>query len=340
MNLTTNIPHRGNANTSYSGCTSCKSKDGCNKLNVFDLFKNTPTPSLQKEDSGFVEIRFKNTNKAIYFNDKNLYLEKGDVVNVKDSVGFNAGIVSATEKTTEKIIRKKNLKQKLDKEKTVIKKLSHDEIKDWVEYIKKEEEYLLKVRSILKKFDSLDIKISDFELNSDKKRGIVYFVSKKRIDFRDFVARLSKELGIKIEMRQIGSRQEAAWVGGIGSCGRELCCSTWITQFKTVNINSVKYQQLSINTEKITGLCGKLKCCLNYELSNYSQVFKNFPNRKTKLLTKAGKASLQKIDVLNEYLWYAYDESPNDFYKISLKKTLEIITLNKNGKQILELTHE
>ncbi len=178
------------------------------------------------------------------------------------------------------------------------------------------------------------MKISDVEIQGDKKKAIFYYTAEQRVDFRLLIKEYASAFKLKIEMKQIGYRQEASRVGGIGSCGRELCCSTWLTDFRSVSTSAARYQQLSINPQKLTGQCGKLKCCLNYELDSYMTALKKFPKTKIKLETKKGVASFQKMDIFKELVWYKYEgENFSDWIELSVEKANEIITKNNNGEK-------
>jgi PSP1 domain protein len=181
------------------------------------------------------------------------------------------------------------------------------------------------------------MKISDVEFQGDGSKATFYYTAEGRVDFRQLIKDMARAFGIRIEMRQIGFRQEAARLGGIGSCGRELCCATWLTDFRSVSTSAARYQQLSLNPQKLAGQCGKLKCCLNFELDTYLDALKDFPKTETKLHTQRGLATCQKIDIFKRLMWYTYDESPMTWYKLSVDSVKEIIELNKEGQQIEEL---
>lgn len=180
----------------------------------------------------------------------------------------------------------------------------------------------------------LEMKISDVEFQGDGSKATFYYTAEGRVDFRQLIKDMARAFSIRIEMRQIGFRQEAARLGGIGSCGRELCCSTWLTDFRTVTTAAARYQQLSLNPQKLAGQCGKLKCCINFELDTYLDALKDFPKTDVKLLTSKGKASCQKIDIFKRLMWFTYDEAPTNWYKISVDSVKEIITLNAAQKTI------
>lgn len=330
------IPNRGNINKKVDNCEPCSSNSGCNKLDVFDWLNDIATPESQQFNM-FVEIRFKNTHKEICLNTNGFDLKKGDIVKLSETTGYNIGIVSATGILANKIIKKKNIiKENISKK--ILRLANKNEVLTWLELLKTESQYLKDTRAVLKKHSNLvGVKISDVELQADNKKIIIYFVSEKRIDFRELVQDLSSKFFLRIELKQIGSRQEASMIGGIGECGRELCCSSWLTFYKTVSLNSVKAQRISINSEKITGQCGKLKCCLNYELDAYQSAFKKFPSSKTVIETSSGNAYIKKIDILNEITWVAYKDNPTKLYKINLKKLQVLLNKNKKGEIIKDL---
>ncbi|HZH70710.1 MAG TPA: regulatory iron-sulfur-containing complex subunit RicT, partial [Flavobacteriaceae bacterium] len=200
----------------------------------------------------------------------------------------------------------------------------------------KEEAIKVKARQIAIRL-GLQMKISDVEYQGDASKVTFYYTADERVDFRELIKEYAREFSTRIEMKQIGLRQEASRLGGIGSCGRELCCSTWLTDFRSVNTSAARYQQLSLNPQKLAGQCGKLKCCLNYELDTYMDALKDFPNTETKLLTEKGVAICQKIDIFKGALWYAYEGEWMNWHKVSAEKAREIIELNKQNKKAASL---
>jgi cell fate regulator YaaT (PSP1 superfamily) len=334
------------------GCGSCSSgKDGlpggcknngacgvtgCNKLEVFDWLANMQLPSGTKEFS-FVEVRFKNSRKDFYKNVNALSLKIGDVVAVEANPGHDIGVVTITGELAEMQMKKKRVETEGIDIKKVFRIARKEDIQRWQEARLQEEVTMMKSRTIAIEL-GLKMKISDVEYQGDKTRATFFYTADERVDFRDLIKRLADLFKVRIEMRQIGARQEASRVGGIGSCGRELCCSTWLTDFRTVSTNAARYQQLSLNPQKLAGQCGKLKCCLNYELDGYMEALKIFPKTSIKLETEKGVAVHFKTDIFKKIMWYAY-EKQGAFIPIPLavETVLEVIEANKLGKKPLDL---
>lgn len=329
------------------GCESCSNKtsqpkgcrnngycatDGCNKLSSYNWLIDMDEPNGQ-EPFKFVEVRFKNGRKVFYKKSKDLTLLTGDIVVLSADMGYDVGVVSLTGELVRLQMHKKKVSYKGESLNKVIRKASQKDIDIWELARNLEEPTRLKAREIAKKH-MLKMKISDVEIQGDNKKAIFYYTAEQRVDFRLLIKEYASTFKIKIEMKQVGYRQEASRVGGIGSCGRELCCSTWLTDFRAVNTSAARYQQLSINPQKLTGQCGKLKCCLNYELDLYMEILKNFPKTNIKLKTKRGLASFQKMDIFNKILWYKYEEdSSGQWIELSADKVNEIITKNKEGEK-------
>ena len=229
-------------------------------------------------------------------------------------------------------IRKKGFKITEENTVKIYRKASQRDIDRWVEAQQKETETMFKSREIAKRLN-LDMKISDVEYQGDGSKAIFYYTAEARVDFRLLIKELAQTFNVRVEMRQIGARQEAARLGGIGSCGRELCCSTWLTDFRSVNTSAARYQQLSLNPTKLAGQCGKLKCCLNYELDSYLDAIKDFPEMGTKVQTKKGPAVALKQDIFKRLIWFAYEEAPAAWVSISVDRTLEIMAMNKAGNK-------
>lgn len=206
------------------------------------------------------------------------------------------------------------------------------DIEKWISAVEKEENTMLKTRQIANELN-LEMKVNDVEFQGDNTKAVFYYTAEERVDFRELIKRLAEAFKIRIEMKQIGVRQEAARLGGIGSCGRELCCATWMTKFSSVTTSSAKVQQLSLNPQKLAGQCSKLKCCLNYEYDNYIEALADFPDQDIILHTLKGDAIHQKSDIFNKQLWYAYVDNPNNFIALSLDKVNHIISLNKKDKK-------
>lgn len=313
------------------GCNSngsC-STGGCNKLNVFDWLSNMQLPSGQ-DQFPYVEVRFKNSRKEFYKNDNKLDLQIGEVVAVEASPGHDIGSVSITGELVRLQMRKKKFNPEKDETKKIYRKANANDIDKWKAAMALEKNTMYKARTIASSH-GLKMKLSDVEFQGDKTKAIFYYTADDRVDFRELIKRLAEEFHIRVEMRQIGARQEASRLGGIGSCGRELCCSTWLTDFRTVSTSAAKYQQLSLNPQKLAGQCGKLKCCLNYELDSYMDALKDFPDTKLRLDTNRGYALHQKTDIFKRLIWYFLPDEKDTFIPLSVEKVIEFQELNKQG---------
>ena len=306
-------------------------KHRCCKLDEFDWLKDVSLPSSVPVFD-CVEVRFKNSRKDFYRVTDNIELKAGEIVAVEASPGHDIGIVSLVGETARLQMRKKQI----DPESSEIKKLYRHartyDIEKWVMAVEKESSTMIKTRKIASELN-LGMKVNDVEYQGDSTKAIFYYTAEERVDFRELIKRLAEAFKIRIEMKQIGVRQEAARLGGIGSCGRELCCATWMTNFRSVTTSSAKAQQLSLNPQKLAGQCSKLKCCLNYEYDNYVEALSEFPDQDLTLKTLKGNAIHQKSDIFNKQLWYSYIDSPNNFIALSLDKVKHIIKMNKNNKK-------
>lgn len=304
---------------------------GCNKLNVFDWLANMDLPDGEQENE-FVEIRFKNSRKDFFRNVNNLPLRVGDMVAVEASPGHDIGAISLTGELVNIQMRKKKVNPKKVEVKKVYRKASDKDIDKWQQGLDLEFETMHKAR-VLASDLGLQMKISDVEYQGDKTKAIFYYTADDRVDFRELIKKMAEKFKIRIEMRQIGARQEASRLGGIGACGRELCCSTWLTDFRTVSTSAARYQQLSLNPQKLAGQCGKLKCCLNYELDSYMDALKDFPDTNINLFTQKGKAVHQKTDIFKGIIWYSYVEDMGRFIPLTKDRAKEVIALNKKGEK-------
>ncbi len=318
------------------GCQStsagCNSKSGsCNKLNVFDWLKDIELPHGQKMFD-CVEIRFKNSRKEFYRNTEELSLNIGDVVAVESSPGHDMGTVSLTGELVKKQMRKRKVAFDSDEIKKIYRLAKKTDIDKWLEAQALETDTMYKARTLAIEL-GLQMKISDVEYQGDRSKAIFYYTAESRVDFRELIKRMAGEFKIRIEMKQIGVRQEASRLGGIGSCGRELCCSTWLTDFRSVSTSAARYQQLSLNPQKLAGQCGKLKCCLNYELDSYVDALKEFPNTNLKLKTKKGNAFYRKMDIFKSIMWYSYQDEPLKFIELKLDRVNEIVAMNKKEEK-------
>lgn len=328
------------SNGTPAGCRnngSCGT-GGCNKLNVFDWLANMELPAGQ-QPFDCVEIRFKNSRKEIFRNVNNIPLLAGDVVAVEASPGHDIGVVSLTGELVRMQMKRRGVDEKPDEIKKIYRKARQADIDKWKEAQELENPTMYKARTIASRL-KLEMKISDVEYQGDRTKAIFYYTADDRVDFRELIKVLAEEFKVRIEMRQIGARQEASRLGGIGSCGRELCCSTWLTDFRSVSTSAARYQQLSLNPLKLAGQCGKLKCCLNYELDSYLDAIKDFPDANVKLEAEKGKAFHQKTDIFKRVMYFSYTEEPDTFIAVSVDRVKEIIEMNKNGTKPDDIAEE
>ncbi|WP_338376061.1 regulatory iron-sulfur-containing complex subunit RicT [uncultured Flavobacterium sp.] len=308
--------------------------DSCNKLTVFDWLSNMALPGGQ-EPFNAVEIRFKNGRKEFFRNTEKLTLSIGDVVATEASPGHDIGIVSLTGELVKVQMKKKGENPDGDLAK-IYRKATQKDIDIWSDCREKEEKIKVKAREIAINL-KLEMKISDIEYQGDGSKATFYYTANDRVDFRQLIKEFAREFSIRIEMKQVGFRQEASRLGGIGSCGRELCCSTWLTDFRSVNTSAARYQQLSLNPQKLAGQCGKLKCCLNYELDTYLDALKHIPDMDTKLYTEKGDAFCQKIDIFKELMWFSYANSPAHWHVLPVAQVKEILIVNKKKERVSSL---
>lgn len=308
---------------------------GCNKLNVFDWLSNMELPQGQAAFD-CVEVRFKNSRKEFYRNVNGLSLVIGELVATEASPGHDIGAVSATGEIARLQMKKHRLSPTSTDIRKIYRKAKPNDVAKWKEAQELETNTMYKARTMALEL-KLDMKISDVEYQGDKTKAIFYYTAEERVDFRELIKRMATEFRVRIEMKQIGARQEASRLGGIGSCGRELCCSTWLTDFRSVTTSAARYQQLSLNPLKLAGQCGKLKCCLNYELDSYLDAIKDFPEANASLQSQQGKAFHQKTDIFRRLMWYAYPEQPDKFIPVPVDRVKEILAMNKDGKTPPEL---
>lgn len=304
---------------------------GCNKLSVFDWLGNMRLPDGQQPFE-IVEIRFKNSRKEFFRNVNTLTLNVGDAVAVEAGTGYDIGVVSLTGELVKLQLKKRNVPLDSEEFKKVYRLAKQADLDKWKEARELEVPTMYKARTIALRL-GLEMKLSDVEYQGDKTKATFYYTADARVDFRELIKVLAEEFRVRVEMRQIGARQEASRLGGIGSCGRELCCSTWLTDFRTVNTNAARYQQLSLNALKLAGQCGKLKCCLNYELDSYVDALKEFPDMEgKKLQTKKGDAFLQKTDIFRRMMWFSYRGEPGVFVPMRVEDVHEVIAANAKGE--------
>ncbi len=317
-----------------NGCNnngSCGTESGCNKLTVFDWLGNMNLPDGQPIFP-VLEIRFKNSRKEYFKNTNNLTLNVGDAVAVEASSGHDIGMVSLSGELVKLQLKKRNIAFDSEEIKKIYRKAKQNDIDKWKEAQALEVDTMYKARTIALKL-GLAMKLSDVEYQGDKSKAVFYYTAEARVDFRELIKVLAAEFCVRIEMKQIGARQEASRLGGIGACGRELCCSTWLTDFRAVSTSAARYQQLSLNPLKLAGQCGKLKCCLNYELDGYLDALKEFPEMDGKRLqTKKGDAFLQKTDIFKRTMYFSYRSEPDVFIPLNVTVVKEVLEANAKGE--------
>jgi len=312
-----------------NGC-KCEVSDSCYKLNVTNWLEKIPASSIITD---IIEVRFKNNRKAFYRNVNGLDLKVGDVVAVEASPGHDIGIVSSTNDMVVELLRRANIESKNSEIKKVYRKAKPNDIEKWSEAIALEEKTMIQTRKIADDL-KLNMKIGDVEYQGDKTKAIFYYIADERVDFRELIKVLGSEFKVRVEMKQIGARQEAGRIGGIGACGRELCCATWMSNFNSVTTNSARVQDISLNAQKLAGQCSKLKCCLNYELDVYNDARKTFPKNYDVIESSEGRLFLQKTDIFRQLLWYSKEkDNMSDVILISLEQLLEILAKNKAGEK-------
>jgi cell fate regulator YaaT (PSP1 superfamily) len=307
---------------------------GGNKLNTYDWLSDIPEAY---QDCDIVEVRFKNTRKGYYKNGNDIKLKKGDVIAVEASPGHDIGIVSLVGSLVRIQLDRNNIPFEGTEFRKIYRKAKPADIDKWNEAITLEFSTMIKSRRLAQDL-KLEMKIGDVEYQGDGTKAIFYYIADDRVDFRELIKILADQLKVRIEMKQIGARQEAGRIGGIGSCGRELCCSTWITSFVSVTTNAARYQEVSLNPQKLAGQCGKLKCCLNYELASYLDAQKNFPDTSIPLETEQGMVFHQKTDVFKGLMWYSSrKDMPSEIVCLAVDQVKEIIEKNKRGEKVKKL---
>lgn len=312
--------HRDCSKPCNSGCFKLESYDWLTDISELESFNEV------------IEVRFKNTRKGYYINNNKLRLQKGDVIAVEASPGHDIGIVALTGQIVRYKMISEGFNYKEQELKRVYRKAKPVDIEKWQEAIALEHSTMIKSRQIASKLN-LDMKIGDVEYQGDRTKAIFYYIADDRVDFRQLIKVLADEFKIRIEMRQIGARQEAGRIGGIGACGRELCCASWVTSFVSVTTNAARYQEVSLNPQKLAGQCGKLKCCLNYELDAYLDAQEDFPDTSIQLKTRNGYAVHQKTDVFKRQMWYSYtEEDKHTITCLSVDDVKDIIEMNKKNK--------
>ncbi len=314
-----------------SGCKSnggCSS-GGCNRLNVHDWLANLP---FSDPESGcrIIEVSFNNGSRKEFFRNTTTHLfEKGDAVSVEGVSGFDVGSVTITGEIVRLQMKKKGMEENNPDIKKVLRRASDKDLEIMQQNKSRERGSLVRARAIARQL-KLDMKMSEVEIQADGRKATFFYIADDRVDFRELIKLYAGEFRLKVEMRQIGARQEAAKVGGIGSCGRELCCSTWLSDFKSVNTTAARYQNLSINQSKLSGQCGRLKCCLNYELDTYLDALQNFPENVETLQVAKGTAILIKKDIFKNLMWYVLPDS-NKQFPLTIERVKKIKQLNVQG---------
>lgn len=331
-------------------CASCTSADGtprgcksngtcgtdsCNKLTVFDWLANMQLAGGEVA-CDLVEVRFKNSRKEYFRNEEKHSLKIGDLVATQAQSGHDIGMVTLTGELVRFQLRKKKIKEDSEEINKIYRLATQNDIDKWQAARDREAEVQKRAREMAI-FLRLEMKISDVEFQGDGSKATFYYTAENRVDFRQLIKDMAQAFSIRIEMRQIGLRQEASRLGGVGSCGRELCCSTWLTDFRTVSTAAARYQQLSLNPQKLAGQCGKLKCCLNFELDAYRKALKSFPKTETKLHTEKGIAVCQKVDIFKGYMWYAYKGEWMTWHLLSNEQASEIVRKNKANEPVVSL---
>ncbi len=323
-------------------CTSCStgkpggcksnggcSTGGCNRMNVHDWLANLPF-SDPESSCQIVEVSFNQGSRKDFYRNASLqYFEKGDVIAVEGVSGFDVGTVSVTGELVRLQLKKHGLKEDNADIKKILRLATDNDIIKWKETKAREHQVLIRSRAIARQLN-VDLKMAEVEIQADSRKATFFYIADERVDFRELIKIYASEFKVKVEMRQIGARQEAGKVGGIGSCGRELCCSTWLTDFKSVNTNAARYQNLSINQTKLSGQCGRLKCCLNYELDTYLDALQHFPDDAEVIEVTKGRAFLIKKDIFRNLMWYTMPDSTKH-YPLSIESVKKIQAQNRNG---------
>lgn len=299
------------------------------KLPTYDWISNLDI-SLDYIEFPIAEVRFKNSHKDFFLLPKEGVFHVGDIVAVEANPGHDIGIISMLGLQVKRQLEHKHV-QPANVTKKLYRTARYADIEEWIATVGLEHDTMLKSRYTAWDLD-LKMKVNDVEYQGDGTKAIFYYSAEERVDFRELIKILAEQFHIRIEMRQIGVRQEAARLGGIGSCGRELCCASWLTNFQSVSTNTARTQQLSLNPQKLAGMCGKLKCCLNFEQDTYQQEIKEFPSPHITLKTKKGKGVYNKIDIFKKIIWYSYADDTSTIFALPLEKVKQIIKMNEAGK--------
>lgn len=321
----------------FRGCTvvtdettgepECTYRQGCCKLGDHNWLKGVTQAGVPD----ILEVRFKNTRKGIYINDSGQSIKQGDLVVVEAATGHDLGIVTLEGPIVLKQMKNKGISLENTEFKKIYRKAKNYDIIKWQEAIAREQETMIKARRIAAEM-GLEMKIGDVEFQGDGTKAIFYYIADGRVDFRQLIKVFAEEFRIRIEMKQIGARQEAGLIGGLGVCGRELCCANYVTNFQSISTSAARCQDLSLNPQKLAGQCGKLKCCLNYEVANYLDAQSRLPKVHEPLEFQDGLAYLVKTDILKEIMYFSYDKSSlADVYPMTAEEVLEVIRMNRKG---------
>ena len=323
-------------------CTSCNtgkpggcqsngscSSGSCNRMNVHDWLANLPFSDPQS-NCRITEVSFNQGSRKDFYRNNTLHVfEKGDVIAVEGVSGYDVGSVSLTGELVRLQLKKRGLKEDNSEFRKILRFATDTDIRKWKETKEREHEVLIRSRAMARQL-KVDLKMAEVEIQADGRKATFFYIADDRVDFRELIKVYATEFKVKVEMKQIGARQEAGKVGGIGSCGRELCCSTWLTDFKSVNTNSARYQNLSINQTKLSGQCGRLKCCLNYELDSYLDALQHFPDDAEVIEVAKGRAFLIKKDIFRNLMWYSMQDSTRH-YPLSIESVKKIQEQNRQG---------
>lgn len=327
------------------GCSSCSNGGGvpagcksngscgtygCNNLDVFDWLADVAEPA-GFSSCRIAEVRFKGVRKEFFRNSEGIQLQVGDVVAVEGNPGHDIGVVSAVGELVRLQLKKRGIEEGDREIRRIFRKANQEDIEKWREARGLEDDTMFRARKMAAAL-RLNMKVSDVEYQGDGAKATFYYTADERVDFRQLIRDYAEAFKVRIEMRQIGARQEASRVGGIGSCGRELCCTTWLTDFRSVSTSAARYQQLSINPQKLAGQCGKLKCCLNYELDSYLDALKGIPDASTRLKTKKANAFCIKTDIFQRKMWFLYEGEPGGTpVCLEVEQVKEVLEQNKKG---------
>lgn len=324
MSCTSCSTGKPNGCKSNGGCST----GGCNRMNVHDWLANLPF-SDPESDCKIIEVSFNQGSRKDFYRNNSLHIfDKGDIISVEGVSGFDVGTVSITGELVRLQLKKHGLKEDADFKK-VLRLATDNDIIKWKETKAREHNVLIRSRAIARQL-KVDLKMAEVEIQADSRKATFFYIADDRVDFRELIKVYASEFKLKVEMKQIGARQEAGKVGGIGSCGRELCCSTWLTDFKSVNTNAARYQNLSINQTKLSGQCGRLKCCLNYELDTYLDALQHFPDDAEVIEVAKGRAFLIKKDIFRNLMWYSMHDSTRH-YPLSIETVKKIKEQNRQG---------